>query len=336
LSCAKLLSDSSVNLVSGDSTIIELPAKLKEIYIFCILSEHYPALAFQADQFIQAKRLDTIMPPFILDIFTLDAVAEMLNTPLYFLSYGNRRTNYASKIKATHELTILAYHLKQNLWIDSEYDFVQLGDDISSDLDIAMLSRRNGVPGAKTPEGILTKFTNTRVGQLIKQIEDRDDRSTIDLGFILLTLSEESVNQLSRGIEAIINYSKSDGKNHDISMGLKGLDCGITIHSNFDSNAIALERLTWHCEIRKYSERTLYWYGICLEPKQGNIRFGLNLEHPWEQSDQMDEALAKLPKGKKLLDLDSNTKKQKTKIGRNDPCPCGSGKKYKYCCLNRT
>ena len=24
------------------------------------------------------------------------------------------------------------------------------------------------------------------------------------------------------------------------------------------------------------------------------------------------------------------------KIGRNDPCPCGSGKKYKKCCLNRT
>ena len=23
------------------------------------------------------------------------------------------------------------------------------------------------------------------------------------------------------------------------------------------------------------------------------------------------------------------------KIGRNDPCPCGSGKKYKKCCLNK-
>ena len=23
------------------------------------------------------------------------------------------------------------------------------------------------------------------------------------------------------------------------------------------------------------------------------------------------------------------------KIGRNAPCPCGSGKKYKHCCLNR-
>src|SRR5262245_48960613 len=24
-----------------------------------------------------------------------------------------------------------------------------------------------------------------------------------------------------------------------------------------------------------------------------------------------------------------------TKIGRNDPCPCGSGKKYKHCCLSK-
>lgn len=23
------------------------------------------------------------------------------------------------------------------------------------------------------------------------------------------------------------------------------------------------------------------------------------------------------------------------KIGRNDPCPCGSGKKYKLCCINK-
>jgi hypothetical protein len=27
--------------------------------------------------------------------------------------------------------------------------------------------------------------------------------------------------------------------------------------------------------------------------------------------------------------------KKKNKIGRNEPCPCGSGKKYKRCCLNK-
>jgi uncharacterized protein YecA (UPF0149 family) len=24
-----------------------------------------------------------------------------------------------------------------------------------------------------------------------------------------------------------------------------------------------------------------------------------------------------------------------TKFGRNEPCPCGSGKKYKKCCMNK-
>ncbi len=32
-----------------------------------------------------------------------------------------------------------------------------------------------------------------------------------------------------------------------------------------------------------------------------------------------------------LSDKPINTKSQK--IGRNEPCPCGSGKKYKNCCL---
>ena len=28
----------------------------------------------------------------------------------------------------------------------------------------------------------------------------------------------------------------------------------------------------------------------------------------------------------------ANTVRKEKKIGRNDPCPCGSGKKYKKCC----
>ncbi|MES9842432.1 MAG: SEC-C metal-binding domain-containing protein [Candidatus Thiodiazotropha endolucinida] len=27
-------------------------------------------------------------------------------------------------------------------------------------------------------------------------------------------------------------------------------------------------------------------------------------------------------------------KREQTPVGRNDPCPCGSGKKYKKCCLH--
>jgi len=34
------------------------------------------------------------------------------------------------------------------------------------------------------------------------------------------------------------------------------------------------------------------------------------------------------------LYLDEPCVRAETKVGRNDPCPCGSGKKYKKCCLN--
>ena len=41
-----------------------------------------------------------------------------------------------------------------------------------------------------------------------------------------------------------------------------------------------------------------------------------------------------------LTDLESLQKVGETKVtelhtGRNDPCPCGSGKKYKKCCLSK-
>lgn len=44
------------------------------------------------------------------------------------------------------------------------------------------------------------------------------------------------------------------------------------------------------------------------------------------------------PETKKALYLEqkkSGTVIVGKKIGRNDPCPCGSGKKYKYCCMNK-
>ncbi|MBI5118565.1 SEC-C domain-containing protein [Candidatus Poribacteria bacterium] len=29
------------------------------------------------------------------------------------------------------------------------------------------------------------------------------------------------------------------------------------------------------------------------------------------------------------------SKETRRDVGRNDPCPCGSGKKYKKCCLGK-
>jgi len=55
---------------------------------------------------------------------------------------------------------------------------------------------------------------------------------------------------------------------------------------------------------------------------QENIEY-LDKLH-YVEAEKQKKSGSKLTKGKK-----------KKKIGRNDPCPCGSGKKYKKCCLRK-
>ena len=48
-----------------------------------------------------------------------------------------------------------------------------------------------------------------------------------------------------------------------------------------------------------------------------------------------DMSEKELEKMFRAMERTLNPPMRKQKIGRNDPCPCGSGKKYKFCCMNK-
>lgn len=316
-------------MLDSGSNPLKIGRNFKEIYILCVISDHYPALAFQTRQFLKAKHTDKIMPPFVMDIFLFDVMTEMLQSPLHFLSYINRRAQYADIIVTGHELNVLAYHLDRNLWIEESLNIAQFGDDICADLNAAMLIRRKGLPGNPIPNGILTRNENTRVGQIISQIEKADDPPIIDLGLMLLTLSEDAVQGISKGLNDIISLAEKDLKGHDCSVRIGNGLAGLTVHCNTDPTDIAGPSLRRHCHRRKYIDKVDQWFGICIEPSYFLLRFGVNLDFPWKQSMAMDKEIKDLPKS-----LPVNIGQPKKKIGRNAPCPCGSGRKYKKCCLN--
>ena len=335
-SCAELLENSTYKLLDSAKNELSIKRKYKEIYIFCIVSDHYPALSFQSQQFLKFKTSHNIMTPFIMDVFLLDIMTEMLDNPLYFLSYINRRTNYGNKLLSTHELVILSFHLKQNLWISDEYGIMQLGDDIIADLDVAMLSRRLDAGGLKTPSGILTKNINTYFGNIIEDISLKENDKTIDLGFLLLSLSSEAIEQINFAISKLIELFKKDRKHHDFTIGLEKANTGLTIHCNNLSINDAKIKLEAHCEIRKYSEKVETWFGICIDPNSGILKFGLNLNYNWVNSEEMNQLVKDMPpsinlKEKNIKDIFPNSKQ--LKVGRNHKCPCGSGKKFKKCCM---
>ncbi len=255
LLCSRKLTQPKVQLRDATSRRVTVPRHLKEIYIFCVVCDHYPALAFQVQQFLKCEGEGPIQPPLVLDIFALDAIAEMLQSPLRFLSYINRRISYASRVFASHETMVLSYHLRRNLWLQGDLNVLWLSDDISADLDVAMAVRRDGLQGKDTPDGVLTRFTSTAVGRMVAEIDRRPDPRTMELGLFLLTLSEKSVLDLSTGIRKLAQLAQQDHKNHDLSMSFESSDTGITIHFNDDPVSIAAPRLQRHCELRKYAQK---------------------------------------------------------------------------------
>lgn len=332
-SCAEfMLEPDKFTLKKEDGTPIKLTVEFKEIFVVCLVSDHYPALFTQSKQFLKVNQSDIIVPPYVVDVFLLDTLTEMLDRPLYFLSYINRRAFYDKQVHASFELTVLAYHLNKNLWIEDDLSFMQLGDDICADLDLAMMVRRRGIPGNATPEGILTKYEGTYIDRLIKKIERNENSNIIDFAFLLLALSEDTINDINKAIEKITQLSRQDGKTHDLTLYFGNPDCGFTIHTNNHPKEVALKALGDHAERRKYTSKANKWHGICLSPIDGSFRFGVTLDFRWEYSAKMGEIVKHLPTPQTSIDFSAKNKRR-NKIGRNEICPCNSGKKYKKCCI---
>jgi hypothetical protein len=329
--CAELLSDPSLKFVEQQRREIAIPRHAKEIYIICAVSDNYPALHFQARQFLMVKHAPRILPPLVTNVFGIDVMTEMLESPLRFLSYLNRRAQYNDKLMAPDELTILSFHLKKNLWIDDKkYDLVMMMDDITADLDVAMSVRRDNVVGKRTPDGILTRLAGSAFERLIQEIERRAEPATIELGMMLLRLSEDAAMKVSAAIELTTERSRRDGKPHDFVFPINEGSTGFIVHSNFDSHPTALARLRRHCSERKYASKANTWYGMCLIPTDAAIRFGVNLDFKWTYDAGMEQRTRHMATPVDV-DVPRAARSKKNKIGRNDPCPCRSGKKYKRC-----
>lgn len=331
--CAKCLLVKPYRLATADGRTVELPNDIKEIYIFCVVSDHYPALSFQAREFLKTESIDRVQAPLVMDVFAVDAMTEMLQSPLQLLSYVNRRANYADQLIASQELTILGYHLAHNLWVQPDVNLMHLGDDFSAGLDIAMTVRRTGMQGAATPDGVLTRFGETTVGRVVKEIEARPDPATVDLGFLLLAMSEQAVTEMSRAVDRVAARVRADRKLHDVTFGFRE-GSGITFHCTDEPPSVAGPRLESYCALRKYREKAREWFGLCMSSSGPDVRFGVSLVFPWIQDENMDEKTkgmqAPVPIDRALESLMRGRDRAK-KIGRNDTCPCGSGRKFKKC-----
>lgn len=335
MSCAQLLLDSSIELIGPGGQTIERP-DIEKVFVVCLVADHYPALAGQVRQYLKHEPASHVAPPLVIDVFMLDAMVEMLHSPLQFLNYLDRRCTYADALMSSHELNILGFHLSHNLWLSDEANLFHLGDDFGIALELSMLARREGMAAPWTPPGLLTLLDKTALGRLLKNIEHQSNPAMIELGFEILKLGSDAIEQGSAAIDQISMLARLDGNAHDFTVQMKS-GIGLTVHSSMQPEQAARAHLLNHCARRKYVQRATRWFGICIDPASGAMRFGVILDLPWAQNDEMDMATAHMTRKSNISGAALRkpaTFRNAAKVGRNEPCTCGSGKKSKRCCYS--
>jgi hypothetical protein len=286
--CAAAIQSGACKVVCADGSTLEGLESIQAFYPICVLSEHYPALAHQARHLIELREQAGIRTPFVVDIFMIDEMTEMLPSGLYFLSYVDRRVGYDDRVMASNEHVLFAYHLKQNLWLDKDTGMAGLMDDWGVELEVAMVARRTGVRGEKTPEGLLTTVRRSKLGDLIQCVENSDDPVAIRLGLFLLTWGEDAIRESSQHIAKIVARARRDQRLHDFSMGMSGTDDGLTVHCSNLPPAKGREMLLQHCAKRKYLAEKRVWFGVWIGPGRFEIRLTAELDYVWH----FDGALA--------------------------------------------
>lgn len=268
LSCACLLLDPSVTLQSSDGSPIELDEPPSAVFPITLLADHYPALAFQALQLLRAGTTEQIVAPITTDVFALDAMTEMLTSPLRFLSYLTLRARFSEKLVPDHELDLLAYHLRQNLWLARDVDLMRIEGD--SDLYVAMAVRRDGIPGSDTPDGILTRFEGTHFSEVLAQIDSEPATAAVELGLLLLELAEDTVHLFNEGVEETRRRAEEDNLTHRFTIPMPAAATGLTVHWRGAGEDKAEELLLKDC--RRYAGPGQSWFGLALAP-DGSVEF---------------------------------------------------------------
>ena len=104
---------------------------------------------------------------------------------------------------------------------------------------------------------------------------------------------------------------------------------------------------TWHESTRPEDEKPTdshaRWIGLTIlrteggleNDSEGLVEFRARCRIK-EQAGGIDEASQSIKENGKWYYVDGSAiqpiRSRENKVGRNDPCPCGSGKKYKKCC----
>ncbi len=319
-----ILSDEEVEFRDKNKkTVLKLKReKLNNIYMINVTLEplnHITANLSSLKEFGFIQDDEWIWSVYLND---LRIISEIIDLPSEFLLYVERRIKYNDypMIKMMEEIDVFGYFLSEGLYFD-DIEFPKNGfmlhidSSFSKDIDLYYLWKE-GKLDKKVEKPTFFKGCKNNIKFLVKKIEELNKENFSILTKFLLSLDCYTHNLIKEQIELILKSQRTDFYPH-----IDKAHIGVVFVSKRIYNYNLLKA---QCELYAYERKINNWFVIILE----NNFIDFEQFYFDNKPNKIIEKKLEVLKEYRL----KQTLKVKRKIGRNEPCPCGSGKKYKKCC----
>ncbi|HEY9158327.1 SEC-C metal-binding domain-containing protein [Candidatus Binatus sp.] len=277
-------------------------------------------------------------PVWAVSLDDLRVYADIFENPLLFLHYVEQRMQAfrSDVVQSDDELDHLGLYLKHNHYSTyaqemhresgARIKFIGYRANVDRFFGERMLDRGTPCP--------LKQITPVRILEIVEFLSQGSKPGRAEVAAYLLDLDAEGREAVSKNIDEELRRQPTTKRPKPFSM--HG-EVSLTVFCWTDAwarrrSALAVEHARTVSLVNEDPHRLLLQLSY--------TEAGILQDVDWHWVDLASIPLVELPELRANADglrreRIANAKGLKGKIGKNEPCPCGSGKKYKKCCLGR-
>ncbi len=308
-------------------------AEFDEVYTFSVTIDNFNEFAAKAEKL---NFITLSSKTIVISYDDLLAYEKYFDSPILFLHYLKQRKSAIDvpQIALNDELDHLGLYIKYNMYSITASEF-SAKDRIQwhgfrEDLDNYFCKLY--IPEISIPKP--TQDMPKEMSDIIDLLDQKIDKNTIALAHFLLDMSSEARDDFCGAIRRIISRQIEIGRTIAVFAPGEQKYCLFVDIPGISTMSIA-ERQDYVLSATLRDEiHPIMWIDLEYDRNGKLIKVGGKecwvKDIPSSDIERLKTMCDKYTKSR----IESFQRQNHKKVGRNDPCPCGSGKKYKKCCLH--
>ena len=278
--------------------------------------------------------------PWSVSIDDLDVITRFSGSPDVFLHYIERRIAH-QKLDIEmrgDELDIFGHYLDNRL----HPDVYEEREEMRSEPEHKVIAFHGGEErfepiyvaewyGTEPPKESVELDVPGEVRAVLEELRKRTDYGARWISFALLGLNNSTIQKLASALRDLGSKKAEAERVLRMTMREGSVVLNIMAHQGLTKRKF-FENVTTRARIEHYRHKANTTVSIGIDQNSEKaFEVAQWLEGEWEYEEELEKILeADRDKPRNMI-----SSSRSKRPGRNDPCPCGSGQKFKRCCIER-